>query len=52
MTILWRYNKLADGAYMVEQDSGHGYKNFAIAFNEWDADLLVRAMVAMQRDQS
>lgn len=48
--IQWRYIKLSEGAYMVEQDSGNGYHNFAIAFNQWDADLLVRSMVNMQRD--
>ena len=48
--IQWRYVKLSEGAYMVEQDSGHGYRNFAIVFNQWDADLLVRSMVNMQRD--
>lgn len=51
MTILWRYNKLAEGAYMVEQDIESGFKAFALTFNVWDADLLVRAMVAIQRDQ-
>lgn len=50
MMSTWRYNELTDGAYMVECDSGHGFKIFALAFNKWDADLLVRAMVAMQKD--
>jgi hypothetical protein len=50
MTNVWRYNKLSDGAFMVECDSGNGFKAFALAFNSWDADLHVRAMVEKQRD--
>jgi hypothetical protein len=50
MTNVWRYNELSKGAFMVECDSGNGFKAFALTFNSWDADLIVRAMVEKQRD--